>query len=114
MKTKQCADKKGRGCKKFFPADDKHFGSYSRYNDMGVKGKMLYTLCKQCKSEQDRIRTAREQANGKGNRNKKELMFAGYDSAEEKEFLSRSNPVETQVQWFSFYVSGKGKRYVAA
>ena len=97
MKTKQCLNKNGEGCRKQFPEDDKHFGSYPAYNDMGVKVKTFYKLCIDCKHKKD---ATYQREKGKGKLNKKELMHAGYDSDTEKQYL-KGMRATTQVRWFS-------------
>jgi hypothetical protein len=93
MKTRQCLNKNGEGCRKWLPADDKHFGNYPAYNDMGVKVKTFYKLCIECKHIKD---ATYQRGKGKGKLNKKELMHAGYDSEIEKEFLGRIKPTEVE------------------
>jgi hypothetical protein len=97
MKTKQCLNKNGEGCRKWFPETDKHFGNYPHYNEMGVQTKTLYKLCRTCKAKLD---ATYQREKGKGKLNKKELMHAGYDSDTEENYLKGMSST-TQVRWFS-------------
>jgi len=96
MKTKQCLNKNGEGCKAWLPADNKHFGSYPRYDDVGKKTWMLYALCIECKAIHDAANQRKQQDKGNGNRNKKEVMDTGYGSCEEKWFLREHKPTEVE------------------
>ena len=94
IRTKICNDTKDRGCGKRLELNKDNFTYKRRYNREGKTAIQFNALCRKCKRELDASKSRAQQAKGKGNRNKKELMYAGYDSAEEKFFLRYLPPTE--------------------